>query len=142
MTDFQLEINEKLAQLTKTNELAMKKSQFDKAYTRALVDADWNQVNNVDDWQAAFLDLLNERYPSLFTHIQEPLEQRFYEMYQNSDDENERKYKPKDELVMHSIQVPSAESDEWQLMYEMNRDDTIFHVEFDGWLLKLIGVTH
>jgi hypothetical protein len=63
-------------------------------------------------------------------------------MYQDSDDETEKNYKPKDELIMNSMQLPSVNSDEWQLMYEMNSDDTIFHVEFDGWTFKLIGITH
>ena len=125
-----------------SDELTEKKTQFQKVYSKALVDPDWNNVTNVDDFQSAFLDLLNERYPEIFKTIQEPLEQRFYEMYRNSEDENERSYKPKDELIMHRIQVPSISSNEWQLMYEMNSDDTIFHVEFEGWSFKLIGVTH
>ena len=125
-----------------SDELTKKKTQFQKVYSKALVDPDWNNVTNVDDFQSAFLDLLNERYPEIFKTIQEPLEQRFYEMYRNSEDENERSYKPKDELIMHRIQVPSISSNEWQLMYEMNSDDTIFHVEFEGWSFKLIGVTH
>lgn len=63
-------------------------------------------------------------------------------MYHGSDDESEKQYKPKDELTVHRIQLPSAESDEWQLMYEMKTDETFFHIEFDGWTFKLIGVTH
>lgn len=142
MTDFQFDIKERIADLKERNELTQKKTQFKKAYSKALVDPDWSGIENLDDFQTAFLDLLNQRYPSIFKDIQEPLEPRFYEMYQDSDDEAEKNYKPKDELIMHSIQVPSVESDEWQLMYEMNSDDTIFHAEFDGWTFKLIGVTH
>lgn len=142
MTDFQNEINERLSMLTQTNALTKKKAQFDKLYSMALVDADWNEIRKVDDLQASFLDLLNERYPEIVKNIRAPLENRFNEMYQNSEDETERQYKPQDELVMHKIQVPSANSDEWQMMYETKSDDTIFHIEFNGWTFKLIGVTH
>jgi hypothetical protein len=142
MTDFQIEIAERLTRLKEAKELTNKKRQFDKVYSMALIDSDWNEIVKVNDFQASFLDVLNERYPALFETIQKPLEDRFYEMYQNSDDENEKKYKPQEELVVHKIQVPSANSDEWQLMYEMNSDDTIFHIEFDGWTFKHIGITH
>lgn len=142
MTDFQFDIKERLTQLTETNELSKKKAQFQKVYFKALVDTGWNEVTAVDDFQTAFLDLLNERYPETFKHIREPLEQRFYEMYKNSEDENERNYTPKAELIMHRIQVPSPKLNRWQLMYEMNSDDTIFHVEFEDWSFKTVCVTH
>lgn len=142
MEDFQNEITERLTKLTEARELTNKKSQFDKAYSMVLIDSDWNDIVKVNDFQASFLDVLNERYPVLFKTIQKPLEDRLYEMYQNSDDESEKNYKPQEELIVHKIQVPSTNSDEWQLMYEMNSDDTIFHVEFAGWTFKHIGITH
>lgn len=107
-----------------------------------LVDTEWGKITKVNDFQTAFLDLLNERHPTLLKQFQEKLEERFYGMYSHSDDENERNYTVKDELVMHKIQVPSEQTDNWQLMYEMNSDDTIFHVDFEGWTYKGIGVTH
>lgn len=142
MTQFQKNITDRLVSLNQTSDFANKKAQFNRVYSMALVDVDWNEIAKVNDFHAAFLDLMNERHPTLLKQFQKHLEERFYEMYSNSEDENERKCTPKDELVLHKIQVPSQQSDDWQLMYEMNSDDTIFHVDFEGWTYKSIGVTH
>jgi hypothetical protein len=142
MTDFKLDIEERLTRLTKANELMGKKLAFQKAYFKCLIDIDWKEVVTPDDFQTSFLDLLSERYNALFKEIEELLKSRFYEMYSGSEDENEAHYNPKDELSISGIQLPSPTSNEWQLMYEMRSDDTIFHVEFNGWTFKMIGITH
>ena len=142
MADFQQDVNDRFIKLKQAKELADKKIQFNCTYSRSLIDADWNDVKNVNDFQTAFLDLLNEKHPTLKNIFQKPLEETFFEMYSNSDDKDERNYKPKDELVLHKIQLPSEISDDWQLMFEMNSDVTIFHVEFEGWTYKTVGITH
>ncbi|HEU4471699.1 MAG TPA: hypothetical protein VFR58_11480, partial [Flavisolibacter sp.] len=100
-----------------------------------IVDSDGEEVDQLDDFQVAFLDLLDERYPSILSTIKVPLEQSFTEMYKNSEDEAERNYKPEKELYLHRIQIPSEQidNDEWQIMYAMESDDTIFHVYMKSW---------
>lgn len=61
MTDFQIQIWDRLSSLKQANQLPTKKPQFDKVYSSALVDPDWSEITRVDDFQASFLDLLNER---------------------------------------------------------------------------------
>ena len=39
-------------------------------------------------------------------------------------------YNPKDELGLHQIKLPTEQSDDWELMFEMESDDTIFHIDF------------
>lgn len=89
---------------------------------KALVEPDGNEITGINDFQTSFLDLLNVHYPALLKNIQVILKDRFYKMYKNSDDEKERQYNPKEELVLHKIQVPSNSSDEWELMYEMKNE--------------------
>ena len=142
MTDFQASIKDRFSNLFQTKELTEKKKQFNRKYFMALVDSDGNELATINDFQTAFLDLLDEKHSVLFSTFQQPLEERFLEMYGQSEFEDERGYRPADELVLHKIQMPSEQSDDWQLMYEMNSDDTIFHIDFNGWTFKAIGVTH
>ncbi|MFN4315628.1 MAG: hypothetical protein ACK4E0_15115 [Chitinophagaceae bacterium] len=137
-----MDISNRIASLVRSKEIDNKKAQFSRSYSMAFFDIDGNEVAKIDDFQAAFVDLLEEKFSLLTSEFQKPLEERFSEMYSNSEDADERYYRAIDELTLHSIQLPSDESDDWQLLYEMNSDDTIFHIEFEGWKYKLVGVTH
>lgn len=142
MSDFQDSIAERLTYLQNTNDFVNKKTILNRTYTNALVDSEWNDITKINDFQAAFLDLLNEKHSTLHEQFRQSLSERFHEMYNNSDDEKETQFSPSKELALHCIQIPSNQSDDWQIMYEMKSDDTIFHVDFKGWKYESIGITH
>lgn len=114
MSNFQDNISERLTYLKNTNDIVNKKTIFNRTYSSALVDSEWNDITRINDFQAAFLDLLNEKHSILQEQFKQSLDERFHEMYSNSDDEKERKFSPAKELVLHSIQMPSDQSDDWQ----------------------------
>jgi hypothetical protein len=143
MSGFHSHIRSRVHELINAGEVQSKIKQFSSAYSKILVDPSGEGVQEVTPFHAAFLDVMNDYHMILAEKIKEPLVQAFCEMYRNSEDEAERNLVPEEELVMHRIQLPAETgSDEWQLMYEMKSDDTIFHAQFKGWDFDSVSITH
>ncbi|MET0637955.1 MAG: hypothetical protein ABWZ25_18125 [Chitinophagaceae bacterium] len=145
MTEFNQEIASEVGKLKSERVLDEKRAIFQKIYGRfgtRLYDHEFNDVVVLDDFTIGFLSMLATKYDTLFKSFREELENSFFGMYRESDDIRERHMRPESELSLQSIQLPSSGNSNWQLMYEMKSDDTIFHVELSSWEFNLVGITH
>jgi len=97
----------------------------------------------LSNFSVAFLMLYKENASMLLESYIETLQDNLSECYQHAEDEHLKSLTVEDDLSIHSIDFPNKENQsEWSINYEMDLDDTIFHVYFEGWRFKTIIQTH
>ncbi|MGZ5134025.1 MAG: hypothetical protein ACXWCG_02700 [Flavitalea sp.] len=101
-----------------------------------------NRHQYLTDFSIAFLDLYHEKASILHDGYIESLQENLAECYRFTEVQQLRSLNVEDDLSIHSIDFPKSEDHtEWQINYEMDLDDKIFHVYFEGWNFKTIGQT-
>jgi hypothetical protein len=96
----------------------------------------------LSSFSVAFLDLYQEKASLLLDSYMSALQENLTECYQHAEEQHLRSLTVEDDLSIHSIDFPKSKNQsEWELNYEMDLDDTIFHVYFEGWKFKTIGMS-
>ncbi|MBC7829921.1 MAG: hypothetical protein H7122_19400 [Chitinophagaceae bacterium] len=96
----------------------------------------------ISDFSVAFLDLYRENASILLDSYKSALHENLTECYQHSEEQHLGSLTVEDDLSIHSINFPKSKTQsEWELNYEMDLDDTVFHLYFEGWKFKTIGHT-
>jgi|GEM_PF-5670998 len=97
----------------------------------------------LSDFNVAFLGLYHENASMLRESYISILQDNLTECYKNAEEDHLTALTVEDDLSIHSIIFPIDENQtEWEISYEMDLDDTIFHVYFEGWRFKTIEQTH
>ena len=97
----------------------------------------------LSDFGVAFLDLYHEKASFLLDSYISSLQENLTECYQHTEEQHLRSLTVEDDLSIQSIDFPKSKNQsEWEINYEMDLDDTIFHVYFEGWKFKTIDATH
>ncbi len=97
----------------------------------------------LSDFNVAFLDLYQEKASSLLDSYISSLQENLSESYQHTEESHLQSLTVEDDLSIQSIDFPeSKDQPEWQINYEMDLDDKIFHVYFEGWKFKTVDASH
>ncbi len=97
----------------------------------------------LSDFSIAFLDLYQEKALLLLDSYISALQENLAESYQHTEESHLQSLTVEDDLSIQSIDFPkSKDQSEWQINYEMDLDDKIFHVYFEGWKFKTVDATH
>lgn len=96
----------------------------------------------LSDFSVAFLDLYQEDASVLLDSYHSSLQENLSESYQHTEESHLQSLTVEDDLSIHSIDFPTGkDQSEWQINYEMDLDDKIFHVYFEGWKFKTIDAS-
>lgn len=96
----------------------------------------------LSDFSAAFLDLYQEKASLLLDSYITALQENLTECYRHTEEQQLRTLTVEDDLSIHSIDFPKSKNQsEWELNYEMDLDNTKFHIYFEGWEFKSIERT-
>ena len=111
---------------------------------KAILPDDYKGGDKVlSDFSVAFLDLYQENASLLLDSYFSSLQEKLTESYQHTEESHLQSLTVEDDLSIHSIDFPkSKDQSEWQINYEMDLDNKIFHVYFEGWKFKTIDATH
>jgi hypothetical protein len=97
----------------------------------------------LSDFSIAFLDLYQEKALLLLDSYISALQENLAESYQHTEESHLQSLTVEDDLSIQSIDFPeSKDQPEWQINYEMDLDDKIFHVYFEGWKFKTVDASH
>lgn len=95
-------------------------------YGEFLFISDINSINELDDFQAAFLHLMDEKWTELIAPlIKNNVKPEFDSWY-----EEEGSYQ---KISMQSIGIKQLEIGNWQIMFEDNNVDLIVHLYMKQW---------
>ena len=126
----------------KRSDFKNKKTEISRIFWQTLPFDYKNRQEYLTDFSVAFLDLYNEKASILLDDYIESLQENLTESYQFTEVQQLRSLHVEDDLSIHSIDFPKSENQtEWQINYEMDLDNKIFHVYFEGWNFKSIGQT-
>ncbi len=118
------------------------KAEIFKTFSPTLPHDYKHKDRHLSDFSVAFLDLYKENASILLESFISVLQDNLTEYYKHSEEEHLRSLTVEDDLSIHSIDFPKNENHtEWEINYEMDLDDTIFHVYFEGWRFKEISHT-
>jgi len=103
-------------------------------WSEFLFGSNIEKVEQLSDYQIAFLSILNEVYNDIIQPIiLNQVTEEFNSWYEGSDSY--------DKIMLHSIDISKIETGEWQLTFEDDNIDPIVHLYLNEWNFDYTALT-